>query len=171
MAYSNREDVRRLLVGARGDDGNRTPDVLDNDQIDDDIANADAQIDAALNRRYEVPFTTPIPAMVKFMSIDIASYLADMRFRGSREYSGTTHPFQLRYDRARRLLDDLGSGRRLLDGANEDDAIVINPYDGTLMTTRHIWTRYPEGQIEADGESLPYPYGNYGYYDYYGRGR
>jgi phage gp36-like protein len=169
MAYSDTEDVRRLLIGYRGDTENRTADVLDNDQLLDDIANADAQIDASLNRRYEVPFAPPIPAMVKYMSIDIAAYLADMRFRGSREY-GSTHPVQLRYDRARRLLDDLGSGRRLLELATEDEALVINPYDGVLMSTRHVWTRYPEGQIEPDGGGLPYPYGNLGY-DYYGRGR
>lgn len=171
MGYANREDVRRLLVGARSDEQNRTPDVLDNDQIDDDIAAAEAQVNVSLDRRYTVPFVTPIPAMIKFITIDIAAYLADMRYRGSREYAGNTHPMQLRYDRARRLLDDLGSGRRLLEGANEDEAIVINPYDGTLMSTRHIWTRYPEGQIEPDAASLPYPYGNYGYSDYYGRGR
>lgn len=171
MAYANREDVRRLLVGARTDTQNRTPNVLDNDQIDDDINSTEAQINVSLNRRYEVPFVEPIPAMIKFITIDIAAYLADMRFRGSREYSGNTHPMQLRYDRARRLLDDLGSGRRLLDLTLEDEAIVINAYDGTLMTTRHIWTRYPEGQFEPDSESLPYPYGNYGYPDYYGRGR
>lgn len=171
MAYSAVEDVRRVLVGNRDETENVTPNILDTDQIRDDIANADAQIDVALNRRYDVPFV-PVPDMVKFISIDIACYLADMRFRGAREYSGSTHPFQLRYDRARRLLDDLGSGRRLLSVGEDFGSEVINPYEGDLMTTSHIFTRYPEGQIEQDPEvgGLPYPYGNL-YWDYYGRGR
>jgi phage gp36-like protein len=138
------------LVGNRAESENKSPNVLDSDQIQDEIENAETQIDAALRRRYTVPFEEPIHATIKYLCIDIAAYLCDLRFRGSREYESERYPFPLRYDRARRLLDDLGTGRRLLEDAIEDDAEVFNPYEGTLMKTQHIFTRWPEGVIRDD---------------------
>lgn len=138
-----------LLVGNRGElSENNNPDVLDSDQVQQDIDDADMQIDAALTRRYPVPFAEPVPAAIKFISLNIAAYLCDLRFRGSREYESERYPFPLRYDRARRLLDDLGSGRRLLSESEDDFSEVINPYEGTLMNTQHIFTRWPEGTIQ-----------------------
>jgi phage gp36-like protein len=140
-----------LLTGNRADfQENNNPDVLDSDQVQQDIDDADSQIDMALTRRYDTPFVDPIPSAIKFISLNIAAYLCDMRFRGSREYESERYPFPLRYDRARRLLDDLGSGRRLLNESEDDFSEVINPYEGTLMNTRHIFTRWPEGMIRDD---------------------
>jgi phage gp36-like protein len=140
-----------LLTGNRADfQENNNPDVLDSDQVQQDIDDADTQIDMALTRRYDTPFVDPIPSAIKFISLNIAAYLCDMRFRGSREYESERYPFPLRYDRARRLLDDLGSGRRLLNESEDDFSEVINPYEGTLMNTRHIFTRWPEGMIRDD---------------------
>lgn len=151
MLYCTVEDVRKLLVGNREDDDlNVNPNVLDSDQIQEEIENAEAQIDMALKRRYETPFEEPIPVAIRHITIDIAAYLCDLRFRGSREYENERYPFPLRYDRARRLLDDLGSGRRLLDQVSDDFAEAINPYDGNMFGTQHIFTRWPEGVIRDD---------------------
>jgi phage gp36-like protein len=140
-----------LLLGNRADaDVAANPNVLDSDQVQQDIDDADMQIDMALTRRYETPFADPIPGAIKFISLNIAAYLCDLRYRGSREYESERYPFPLRYDRARRLLDDLGSGRRLLNESEDDFAEVINPYEGTLMNSRHIFTRWPEGVIRDD---------------------
>lgn len=151
MSYCTVEDVRVLLVGNRADENlNNNPNVLDSDQIQHEIENAETQIDSALRRRYTVPFEEPIHTTIKYICIDIAAYLCDLRFRGSREYESERYPFPLRYDRARRLLADLGSGRQLLEDTSLDDTEVVNPYEGTLMNTRHIFTRWPEGMIRDD---------------------
>jgi phage gp36-like protein len=147
--YSDVEQVRAILVGARTESQSLGANTLDTDQIEDEIKNADSQIDTALQRRYGalLPFS-PVPPVINSISADIATYLCDLRFRRSREYGTESHPTILRYDRARRLLDDIGNGRRVISGLSTDNASeVFNPYEGTLMTTKQIFTRWPEGVI------------------------
>jgi len=56
MAYSSEDAVIAVLIGRRSENRNETPADLDIDQIRFAIADADAQINLALKRRYDVPF-------------------------------------------------------------------------------------------------------------------
>lgn len=155
MAYSTAAEVRLLLVGVNDSpatDYDLTADKLSDAQIEADIADADAEIDTALGDRYTVPFPTPIPSLVNSLSINIAAYLADLRFRGGKEYASELSPFYLRYQRARDLLDSLVSGAATIPGEDVEDefGVVINPYEGTMFNTKHIFTRWPEGTIRDD---------------------
>jgi phage gp36-like protein len=155
MSYSTVIEVRQLLIGVSNSpatDYDLTPNQLTDAQISGDIANADAQIDAALGDRYTVPFPTPIPSLINMLSVDIAAYLGDLRFRGNKEFASELNPFYLRYQRATQMLTALESGTSSVPGVTPPgvsvgDGGVFNPYDGHLMRTQHIFTRWPEGVI------------------------
>jgi phage gp36-like protein len=111
MAYSSEDDVIAVLIGRRSENRNETPADLDVDQIRFAIADADAQINLALKRRYVVPFDVgSVPDLVKSLSVSIASYLALLVFRGAVPIVDGD-PLALRYDRARRMLDAIQSGK------------------------------------------------------------
>lgn len=154
MAYSTVEEVRSLLVGVDNSpatDYDLTANQLTDAQIELDIADADSEIDTALAERYTVPFPTPIPALINSLSINIAAYLADLRFRGGKEYASELSPYYLRYQRARTMLDAFAQGQGTIPGGElpeiGDGSLVFNPYDGNLFRTKHIFTRWPEGVI------------------------
>lgn len=155
MAYSTAAEVRLLLVGvddSPATDYDLTADKLSDAQIEADIADADSEIDTALGDRYTVPFPTPIPSLVNSLSINIAAYLADLRFRGGKEHGSELSPFYLRYQRARNILNSLVEGTATIPGEDIADefGVVINPYEGTMFNTKHIFTRWPEGTIRDD---------------------
>lgn len=139
MAYSTVQDVRLALsVGASGLDGTMSSEVSD-DQIADNIAEADAQIDGYLSVRYAVPVTGTVPPLLKFLSRDLAAYLTQLTWLGSVDM-GANDPVKLRLERANHILDDLRNGKMTvpLDPAGDDtsqfDPYVLNPYDGSMFT-------------------------------------
>lgn len=139
MAYSTEQDVIQVLIGRRGENRNETPAELDVDQIRAAIADADAQINLSLKRRYVVPFAEgSVPALVHRLSINIASYLALLYFRGAQPVADDD-PLARLYDRSRRMLDSIQQGRTDVDGATEntslDDAVpsVYNEYQEPLF--------------------------------------
>jgi phage gp36-like protein len=152
MAYSTVPDVIKVLIGRRAEDRNETPAELDVDQIQAAIADADAQIDLALKRRYVIPFTGTVPAVIHRLSINIASYLSLLYFRNAQPVSADD-PLALLYDRARRMLDAIQQGRVDVDGAVEltslDDATpsVYNEYGEPLFP---LYPTFEEGYIPAD---------------------
>lgn len=153
MAYSTEADVLRVLVGRRDEVRNETPAELDVDQIRYAIADADAQINLALKRRYVVPFPDgSVPTLVKGMSINIAAYLSLLIWRGSNAV-GTDDPLFLLYDRSRRMLDAIQQGRADVEGATPltslDDAVpaVYNEYPEPLFP---LYPTFEEGYIPAD---------------------
>lgn len=153
MAYSSEEDVIAVLVGRRDENRNETPADLDVDQIRFAIADADAQINLALKRRYVVPFAVgEVPDLVHSLSISIASYLALLIFRGASPITDGD-PLALRYDRARRMLDAIQNGRVDVDGATENissiDAVpaVYNEFQEPLFP---IYPTFEEGYIPPD---------------------
>jgi phage gp36-like protein len=152
MAYSTEEDVIRVLIGRRSENRNETPAELDVDQIRAAIADADAQINLALKRRYVVPFAEgSVPAIVHRWSINIASYLALLYFRGAQPVS-SDDPLALLYDRTRRMLDAVQQNRVEVDGAVEvitEDNVpaVYNAYEGDLFP---LWPTFEEGYIPQD---------------------
>ena len=153
MAYCSETDVIATLIGRRDEDRNETPADLDLDQIRLAIVDADAQINLALKRRYVIPFAVgEVPDLVKYLSISIASYLALLTFRGSNPVTGDD-PAALRYDRARRMLDNIQNGRVDIDGATElltlDDALpaVFNEFQEPLFP---LFPIFEEGYIPPD---------------------
>jgi phage gp36-like protein len=152
MAYCTEGDVIAVLVGRREETQNETPADLDVDQIRFAIADADAQINLALKRRYVIPFVGVVPDLVKSLAVSIASYLALLTFRGSNPVSAED-PMALRYDRARRMLDAIQNGRVNVDGATElitlDDAVpaVYNEFQEPLFP---LFPTFEEGYIPPD---------------------
>jgi phage gp36-like protein len=153
MAYCDEKDVIRVLVGRRDETRGETPATLDVDQIRAAIVDADTQINLALKRRYVVPFVEgSVPSIVRVWSINIASYLSLLYFRGSNPVSGDD-PLALLYDRTRRMLDSAQQGRVDVEGATEnislDDAVpaVYNEYDGPLFP---LYPTFVEGYIPED---------------------
>jgi len=153
MAYCSETDVIATLIGRRDEDRNETPADLDLDQIRLAIADADTQINLALKRRYVVPFADgSVPDLVKYLSISISSYLALLTFRGSNPVTAED-PAALRYDRARRMLDNIQNGRVDIDGAVElltlDDALpaVFNEFQEPIFP---LFPTFEEGYIPPD---------------------
>ena len=153
MAYCDEKDVLRILIGRRGEARNETPAELDVDQIRAAIADADAQINLALKRRYVVPFPVgEVPSIVKQWSITIAPYLSLLYFRGAQAV-GSDDPLALLYDRTRRMLDAVQQSRVDVDGATEvtalDDAVpaVYNEYQEPLFP---LYPTFVEGYIPPD---------------------
>lgn len=152
MAYSTEADVIRVLVGRRGENRNETPAELDVDQIRDAIADADAQINLSLKRRYVVPFAEgEVPDIVHRWSVNIASYLSLLYFRGAQPV-GDDDPIYRLYDRTRRMLDAVQQNRVEVDGATEviaEDNVpaVYNEYQEPLFP---LWPTFEEGYIPQD---------------------
>jgi phage gp36-like protein len=152
--YVGIEEVRQILVGRRDEDRNENANVLDDDQIEYAIISADAQIDGALRKRYQLPFN-PVPRLVHVLARDIAAYNCTLIFNGQTPLE-SDHPMSLRYDRSRRILEDLRAGRTELDAvevANVDGGLdsVFNDYKDPLFSTQHIFgDLYPEGTIPKD---------------------
>lgn len=153
MAYVTEKDVIRVLVGRRGETRNETPADLGVDQIRMAIADAEAQVNLALKRRYVVPFPDgEVPELVKSLTVSIAAYLSLLFFRGAQPV-GEDDPMTRLYDRARRMLDALQQGRVDLDGAVEvislDDAVpaVYNELQEPLFP---LFPIFEEGYIPPD---------------------
>lgn len=148
--YCGIEEVRSIVVGRRDENRDENPNVLDNDQIEYAIISADAQIDGILRRHYELPLVSPVPLLVQMLSRDIAIYNCTLIFAGSTPVDAD-HPTALRYDRARKILEDLKFNRIKLDVPVEELDSVYNDYDSPLFGTQHIFGEiYPEGYIPKD---------------------
>lgn len=185
MTYSTPEEVRELLQGFVSEPGNEydvTPDKLSDSQIEYEIMNADAQIDLVLRKRgYSTPLPGPVPDIIHTISRDIATAQCDLIFRGSRDYQGAgdANPFRVRYDRARRLLLQIGDGDYPIYNPGEGpetvapyDAGVFNPYPGDVLRTEHIFPRGADFLLGSGeyGERETLTTESWPGGDYYGRG-
>lgn len=115
MAYAEAVDVRAILARDQAHTA-ATAASLTDEQIGDALVDASNQVDAALGFTYPTPFTLmPYPMLVVQVTRDIAAYLSDLTYRGTKDY-GTSDPVVLRYQRALQMLKDLASGAsRLVD--------------------------------------------------------
>ncbi|HST77298.1 MAG TPA: phage protein Gp36 family protein [Verrucomicrobiae bacterium] len=152
MAYSKVEDVRAVLTGARGDAESLTPNVLDDDQIEFAISNADEQINAALRKRYVLPIAVEgvaltdvsVPPLLHNLSVDIAVYLTTLTYRSGREFQSTLDSSIQRYQRALSLLTGIGNGTvevpvDELGSSGMEDGTVYNQYGGPLFPSAPIF--------------------------------
>lgn len=197
MAYSTKEQVREVIQGhiEEGGEFDVTPSKLSDDQIEYEIKNADAQIDLVLRKRgYSTPLPGgydlasgealpdqefDLPGVINSISIDIAAAQCDLIFRGSRDYQGAgdANPFRIRYDRARKLLLQIGDGNYPVYNPGEGpeykspySAVVFNPYPGDVLLTEEVFPRGARFLHDNGTEFATRPYSGRGE-DYYGRGR
>lgn len=141
MSYCSVDDVKLVLKGTAGVLP-AAADKLNDLQLQDSINDAQIEVDLALSSFYTTPMN-PVSDVIRFITRDIAVYLADLTFRMSKDYGDAANPIRLRYSRARNLLDGIVSGKyyiaveesQLLTGTSE----VINPYDGDLITVEHLF--------------------------------
>ena len=140
VAYATAEDVRSAVARdfLRQD---RSPASLDDAQVASAIDNAQAQVDGYLRGSYETPFGDPVPALVKSLTVDIASYLVGLTYYQETELLATD-PLNLRYQRAIALLTDISMGKIQLDNGDGGEPALdsdsgigapINPYTGTMF--------------------------------------
>lgn len=113
-AYCTLDDLVKLLpediLVQLTDDDNLG--VIDTGRIGEAIATAGAEIDGWCAPRYVVPFTEPVPALIKKCAIDVAIYnLYSRRVETIPETRAT------RYKEAMRLLKDIATGNVALGTA------------------------------------------------------
>jgi phage gp36-like protein len=137
QAYTSTDSVRRVL-SPDGVSDDSTAASLSDDEIEQAISEAAAEVDAKLAARYTVPFTN-VPAIVTTITRDVSAYLAMLVFRGG-DPIDPNDPVQLRYNRAQANLIQIQTGKTELPVdssgplAEGVEAAVINPYDGDLFT-------------------------------------
>ncbi len=131
MAYSTQSD---LLEQISEDKLIQLTDDLDAGTIDADvitraIADADAQIDSYCGTRYEVPLS-PVPVVVRKLSVDIAIYNLYARRKGVPEDR------QKRFEDAIRFLKDVSKGIATLGADEPADDSDSGPEATTVKTDR-----------------------------------
>lgn len=171
MAYSTVPEVKTVLSGfvdPAPQDPDIVPSKLSDAQIEYEIKNADAQIDAAVRRHYNLPLPEPVHPLLNVISVDIAAAQCDLIFRGSREYATILAPLRLRYERAKLLLDGIASGDFPLYNEGEGPegvggAIVINPYPTDILLTNEVFAHGGpfNGRSEEGAEMTEIPYNPY----------
>ena len=118
MAYCILTDIKKLipedtLIQLTDDEG---AGIVNQGRIDEAIAQADAEIDAYLGGRYSVPLT-PVPDVVKKVSVDMAIY--NLYSRRVEEIPATRAD---RYKGAIRLLEGIAKGTVSIGEAVEPTA-------------------------------------------------
>lgn len=145
MAYATPAQVRDA-VAPDPTDVSGTPGELPDPVLAGRVATASAQVDAALNDRYLVPFAVP-PQLIVDITIGIAGYLAALTYRKSVDLP-VTDPIYLRYVWATGMLKDLRTGAANLPGnkvvtPRHGGVVSINPYSGTLFVPDNFGLNQP----------------------------
>lgn len=114
---------------------------LSDDQLQEAINDAAAQVDAALGFTFPTPFGVPVPKQIGLITRDIALYLADFNYRQFKDYAAN-NPVLLRYQRATTMLEDLRAGRAaLVDWPPAGDVIdQPAPEGGTVLSDGYVGT-------------------------------
>lgn len=125
MPYCTQTDILEQLsqdelIGLTDDAG---AGVVDASVVARAVADADAEIDSYAAGRYTVPFS-PVPAMIRKTSVEIAIYNLFSRRRGAPDSR------RQRYDASTRFLRSLANGEVTLGsdspGASTDDGIAAS---------------------------------------------
>jgi phage gp36-like protein len=114
---------------------------IDTDVITRAISDADAEIDGYCGTRYDIPFS-PVPVMIRKLSVDIAIYNLYARRKGVPEDR------QKRYDNALRFLRDVSRGLISLGS----DAPVTDTDSGPETTTKKSDRIFSLGK-DSDGSA------------------
>lgn len=138
--YATVEDVRLAVARDQYRTRNTTANLADL-QIEQCIADAQAEVDGRLRTDYTVPFVEPIPALVRAVTIDIAAYRAALIWGQEKELSENSSLVRLN-NRAHCLLEDIANGSIDLDTGDGGApaprtggllGTPINPVDGVLF--------------------------------------
>lgn len=144
-AYATADQVK-LAVARDPDKPTGSAATLGFDQIALAITDAQAEIDGRLRSQYTVPFTDPVPAMIRSLTIDIAAYLASLTFYQEKDMKDTD-PVVRRYKRACCMLGDIASGSIDLDAGDGGPVSPrtgggfgspISPSEGALFGMRNF---------------------------------
>lgn len=137
-AYCTADDVRGVLARFIEKPAGTAGVERDADILAYQISAAQAEVDARLAGRYQVPFVT-VPALVKSLTVDVAAYLATLTYRQSKDLA-IDDPVRLRYQRALDMLKELAGGSMDLpigqlptDPGLTGVISVRNPYTGRLF--------------------------------------
>lgn len=116
MAYCTQDDLLKLIpereLAELTTEAGETPDA---EVVEENIAKADAEIDAYLAVRYQVPLAAT-PARVKALSADLALYHLYTRRSVMPEVR------RQKYEDAVKFLKDVGAGRAEIIGADGVEA-------------------------------------------------
>lgn len=139
--YAVADDVRAVVARSVSSTAGTAASSLGDAVLAAALDSAQAEVDARLAGRYQVPFFPgAVPSLVVSLTVDVAAYLATLTFRESTDLS-VDDPIRLRYARAQELLRQLGSGELDLPGvtsggdtpATSGRATVRNPYSGRMF--------------------------------------
>jgi len=134
MAYSTKEDILEQISEA---ELVRLSDDAGAGQVDEavvarSIADADAEIEAYLGERYQLPLS-PVPALVRKLSVDIALYNLYSRRLAPPEAR------ERRYQEAKALLREAARGLATLgEGAPSENAAADLPEATTQAGDRRF---------------------------------
>lgn len=119
--YCDLDDIRDVLTrdaAASAEDQNNGS-TLDEENLAAARSDAQDEIDARLALRYTVPFS-PVPDLIKRITIAIAAYLADLNFRENRDMQTELNPIYQRWQRAVALLGQLSTGEAIIPPEGTD---------------------------------------------------
>jgi phage gp36-like protein len=135
--YTTRDEVRLALSpgGDVADEGSAAS--LSDDDLDDAVADAQAEVDARIGGNRFTAAT--VPELVQNLTRDIAAYLATLTHRRG-DPIDPNDPVQKRYDRAQGILRDIQAGKIELTGEPDEsvDAWVENVYSGDLFPMEEL---------------------------------
>jgi phage gp36-like protein len=140
VVYATADDVRSVVARDLNRPTSNTA-ALDDAALEAAIVNAQSQVDAKLRRRYATPFS-PVPALVKSITVDIAAWYAYGIYRQEKQMA-ETDPIIRRYNRAIELLCYLAEGLADLDGGDGGaSAVSVRGGLGTPIAPR-VGTLFP----------------------------
>jgi len=136
MAYCTLDDIKKLIpeqvIIQLTDDENLG--TVNQARVDEAIAQADAEIDSYCGGKYSVPFSSPVPDIIKKISVDIAIY--NLYSRKVEEIPQTRTE---RYRNAIRQLEGIAKGTISI---GEDPEPAIPSQGGSEVSTNdRVFTR------------------------------
>lgn len=151
MAYATPALVRMALVpgsdGSLPDPASNTAADLSDDQLADEIAEADTIVNGYIGKFYAVPVAGAVgdgdvisyPHPVDYWSRDVAAYLATCTYRESQDFADQD-PVARRYQLVLQSLIAVSKGQLVLqlprnasDNAGAGAGAAVNPYTGDLF--------------------------------------
>jgi phage gp36-like protein len=133
--YTSPDEVRLVLTRDLAQTAGNAA-SLANETIQEQINSAMQRIDGKLALRYKVPFSDPIPKLIRDIARDIAAFLTDLTFREIRDYGSELNPVYLRYQDAVKLLDSIAKGETVVPGepppgeSETGTMTVVDTFDG-----------------------------------------
>lgn len=113
--YTTADEVRLVLTRSlEQTKGNAAG--LEDATIEENIESACQRINGKLSMHYAVPFTEPVPKLIRDIARDIAAFLSDLTFREIRDYESNLNPVYLRYTESLKMLDQLAKGELVVPG-------------------------------------------------------